>query len=316
MSKQDRQGVRTVTDLERKYIFGKRFAEVMGVATDAQSETKDLKDQLNETLTPEEIFNILTEDGKQQCIKRDENGEIYINASYIRTGVLEMTKSVFIEPGIKEILTIQNHILGKATLPDTLIPLYDFNSDGVVTLADLLLAQKAANGDISLEDTWSGAKKTKIYVKLDFFSDTETIKYSATDMWGNHIEYVVGFGSAFFKTERNGCAYREYDDEKEWLNPAMTEQISYRTAERFDEQIVYKKLVKLDISEGGTYTIPTMIDTSHTIVGVNCIFNDGVNAYSTASDMHVVCKRGTSAYYDVLVSTEAAGTFYAEIKYV
>lgn len=34
--KQDRTAARTVTDIERKYSFGKSFAEVMGIATDAQ----------------------------------------------------------------------------------------------------------------------------------------------------------------------------------------------------------------------------------------------------------------------------------------
>lgn len=34
--KMDRQGARTPADLERKYQFGKRFAEIMGVALDAQ----------------------------------------------------------------------------------------------------------------------------------------------------------------------------------------------------------------------------------------------------------------------------------------
>ena len=34
--KQDRQGVRTALDLERKYQFSKQFAEVMGIALDAQ----------------------------------------------------------------------------------------------------------------------------------------------------------------------------------------------------------------------------------------------------------------------------------------
>lgn len=34
--KQDRQGVRTATDVEQKYNFGKRFAELMGLVTDAR----------------------------------------------------------------------------------------------------------------------------------------------------------------------------------------------------------------------------------------------------------------------------------------
>ena len=37
MSKQDRQGVRSASDLERKYNFGKTFAELLGIATDARN---------------------------------------------------------------------------------------------------------------------------------------------------------------------------------------------------------------------------------------------------------------------------------------
>lgn len=36
MNKQDRQGARTPADLERKYQFGKQFAEIMGIALDAR----------------------------------------------------------------------------------------------------------------------------------------------------------------------------------------------------------------------------------------------------------------------------------------
>lgn len=41
MSKQDRQGVRTPADVERKYKFGKAFSEVMGVARDAGAVAED-----------------------------------------------------------------------------------------------------------------------------------------------------------------------------------------------------------------------------------------------------------------------------------
>lgn len=50
MSKQDRQGARTITDLERKYNlrnFGESFAEVMGIATDARIVTEELSFRLN-----------------------------------------------------------------------------------------------------------------------------------------------------------------------------------------------------------------------------------------------------------------------------
>ena len=40
--KQDRQGARTATDLERKYNFGKTFAELMGIALDARESVDSL----------------------------------------------------------------------------------------------------------------------------------------------------------------------------------------------------------------------------------------------------------------------------------
>lgn len=49
-SKQDRQGARTPADLERKYDFsamGERFAEVIGIALDAQTHVKELDDDIN-----------------------------------------------------------------------------------------------------------------------------------------------------------------------------------------------------------------------------------------------------------------------------
>jgi hypothetical protein len=44
--KQDRQGVRTVTDLERKYNFGKTFAELLGIANDARDKVDSVESQL------------------------------------------------------------------------------------------------------------------------------------------------------------------------------------------------------------------------------------------------------------------------------
>ncbi len=45
-SKQDRQGVRTATDLEQKYQFGKTFAEILGVANDARESVDSVASSL------------------------------------------------------------------------------------------------------------------------------------------------------------------------------------------------------------------------------------------------------------------------------
>ena len=94
MSKQDRQGARTASDLVQRYNFGKSFAEVMGFATDAQeaaaeanASAKAASEAVN-SLDQEEIFNRLTNNGQAQGLFRDEDGELYINASYIASGIL------------------------------------------------------------------------------------------------------------------------------------------------------------------------------------------------------------------------------------
>lgn len=85
-SKQDRQGARTLAELTSRYNFGKSFAEVMGFAEAAQKaadEANKAVSLLGEKLTQEEIFNILTNNGKSQGLYRDDDGELYINATYI-----------------------------------------------------------------------------------------------------------------------------------------------------------------------------------------------------------------------------------------
>jgi hypothetical protein len=79
--------------LERRYKFGKKFSEVIGVANDAQEtaqEAQDTAENLDKKLTSEEIFNRLTNNGTLQGLYRDEDtGDLYINAKDIRAGVIK-----------------------------------------------------------------------------------------------------------------------------------------------------------------------------------------------------------------------------------
>lgn len=83
--KQDGTAPRTATDLERKYNFGRTFAEVFDLVTDAQKAAEEAQ-QAVEGLDHEEIFNRLTNYGEWQGIYRDDKGDVYINASYIKAG--------------------------------------------------------------------------------------------------------------------------------------------------------------------------------------------------------------------------------------
>lgn len=87
MSKQDGYSSRTAVDLERKYNFGKTFAEVYGLISDAQKAAQEAKNAFD-GLSHEQIFNLLTNYGEWQGIYRDDNGDVYVNASFIKSGTI------------------------------------------------------------------------------------------------------------------------------------------------------------------------------------------------------------------------------------
>lgn len=94
MSKQDRVASRTAEDVERKYNFGKTFAEVFGLAEDARNAAEVAQNAANEAteavggLDQTEIFNLLTNNGELKGLFM-KDGELYINASYLVTGVIK-----------------------------------------------------------------------------------------------------------------------------------------------------------------------------------------------------------------------------------
>ena len=85
MSRQDRQGVRRPAELEQKYDFEKRFGDAMEAANAAS----DAVNNLDKVLDQNEVLNRLTNNGNAKAIYIDENGQLYINASYLTSGVLK-----------------------------------------------------------------------------------------------------------------------------------------------------------------------------------------------------------------------------------
>lgn len=81
MSKQDRQGARTPADLEQKYQFGKKFAELMGIATDARESVDSLASTLRSEMKEQET-SIIRDTEKimltalENYAKTDELGEV------------------------------------------------------------------------------------------------------------------------------------------------------------------------------------------------------------------------------------------------
>lgn len=87
--KQDLQGARTPADIDRKY--GAKFSEVLGVAEESKEIANEAKKdvvKLDKSLGQDGIFNRLTNNGKAKGLYRDDEGNIYINADYIKSGTL------------------------------------------------------------------------------------------------------------------------------------------------------------------------------------------------------------------------------------
>ena len=83
--KQDRQGARTPADLERKWQFGKRFAEIMGIALDAQNSISVVETSLHYEIL-EQVTSI-TRDVEQILLAA--------TASFVETDELEELKATF-----------------------------------------------------------------------------------------------------------------------------------------------------------------------------------------------------------------------------
>lgn len=71
MSKQDRQGARTAADLERRYSFGKSFAEVLGIATGARDRADTIESRLHNEIM--EQMTAITRDTEQTIISALES---------------------------------------------------------------------------------------------------------------------------------------------------------------------------------------------------------------------------------------------------
>lgn len=226
-SKMDLHGVRTAADVERKYNFGKTFAEVMGIANDAQSLARKAV-ELDEDLTAEEIFNRLTNNGTAQGIFRGADGEIYINADYIvslasmfakdieMTGKFTCTTEGYLPPDDDVIAAIEMHLNPDVsfTIPDALIPLYDFVGvdaiapDGQITEHDLDAAKQLQSGQVPM-DAWPNAQKTPVTMEIDLTDPEKAIHFTATNMWGGQAEGYVG---ANFTSARCPATEARIDD--------------------------------------------------------------------------------------------------------
>ena len=218
-AKQDSVYTRTPAQLEQKQGLGKRFAEVIKVATDARTVAEDAKRsaiELDKNLTSEEVFNRLTENGELQGLFRGEDGELYINAEFIRavdklfandiemTGTFTQTASAFIEPTEYEWKCLMKHLWGGnvptdsgddysnvESIPSNMLWAYDFDEDGQLTENDANILLEIVQGDRSIEE-FPFAEVSDVTVTLKPSNPTQFIKLSGFNMWGHSFTKYIG----------------------------------------------------------------------------------------------------------------------------
>lgn len=207
MSKQDGYASRTAADLERKYNFGQTFAEVYGLISDAQTAAKDAQMAV-EGLDSEEIFNRLTNYGEHQGIYRGDDGGVYINASFIKSGTIT-GDSVKVEAATitgqlvatqidtKDLKVLAANITGTLTagqIDTTNLKVSAANVTGKLTASQIdttYLSVSAAN--ISGQLSASQINTTGLYVNAAYITgtlsanqiDTTYLTVSAANIYGS-----------------------------------------------------------------------------------------------------------------------------------
>ncbi len=162
MSKQDRQGVRTAQDLERKYKFGeieKLIKELKRATKKAQRAIDDIKENMKSDISLDNKSDIFT-----------------------------ATVSIFLEPGAEEAENARKYSVGLGSPTAEELALYDINGDGEVTMSEALQFFKISEGEDSLAN-WDKAVKSDVTITINVSSSEMLIKATGTNMWGRYVEY-------------------------------------------------------------------------------------------------------------------------------
>lgn len=117
MSKQDRQGVRTASELERKYQFGKQFAEIMGIALDAQKNVTEVESTLSDKILNQySSFTRTTDEIKMEVGQLRETTEDIQNTIAEESTSIRVSFDEILMTALAEYVTTSDYETFKKTL--------------------------------------------------------------------------------------------------------------------------------------------------------------------------------------------------------
>lgn len=124
--KQDRVAPRTATDLERKYNFGKTFAEMLGLINDSREKVDKVESGLRD-----EIKNTATElkrDSESVYAKAEQVTKIYETIDGVNTSISEVRNSVEAKMDADDFtIKVREEMANGVTLESG----YSFTNDGL-----------------------------------------------------------------------------------------------------------------------------------------------------------------------------------------
>lgn len=135
---------------------------------------------LDTALTQEEVFNRLTDNGAAQGLFLSQNGQLYINASYLQVGTITGSdgKNYWVLDGNNPIFVTKKGVIGDFTLENGVMYYGDILSGGAGTYISkdgVAYEQKIDNNNQfgvqlnggGLSFRWNGAERTTIYMVTD-----------------------------------------------------------------------------------------------------------------------------------------------------
>ena len=163
---------------------------------------KTVEDNIDASLTPEDIFNRLTDNGKALGLFRTQDGQLYINASYIYSGLLTLG-GLNNQNGALRVLDASGNVI--CTINNTGVDI----TDGSVTTysPDRLLRTILSNGEVSVQywgqDSGTGQYRWKDMLAVTADSDGSMVKASTGAL-------TLRGKDAVHLTNRNGTTDTEY----------------------------------------------------------------------------------------------------------
>ena len=110
------------------------------------------------------------------------------------TGSFTTTTTAILNISYKEIEVMQNHVMRHDPMPETDIPLYDFDEDGEITIADIAQAMRYYTGidDIT---TWGKIQASTVTLTIDLTNPNKAIRCYGVNTWGHTVETFFGINS-------------------------------------------------------------------------------------------------------------------------